>query len=256
MKEYQQLSLSERFKIKKMLNEKHPIAQIAESLGRHKSTLYRELRRNKDRGSDYESYRAYDLYRKRKKKKKKRKIDKNRALKRYVKEGLEKSWSPEQIVGRMKLEEKPFSISFESIYAYVFNQRNKSWLERFHKSRKKKRFHRKRRSKRKKKVPSYKLITQRPPEVVLREEFGDWEGDLVCYKKGSSGGNLTTLVERKTRFLVMIKNKSKKSLEVMESIKINLSKFSLKSFKDFKCGSGLKSLCFGMKWKIWLLGSL
>ena len=131
MREYQQLSLRERFKIKKMLNEHHSIAQIAKSIGRHRSTVYRELSRNVKPREDYESYRAYELFRKRKKKKKKRKIDKRRDLKNYVKKGLEKSWSPEQIVGRMKREEKDFSISVESIYAYLFDDRNKKVVRAF-----------------------------------------------------------------------------------------------------------------------------
>ena len=238
MREYQQLSLRERFKIKKMLNEHHPIAQIAKSIGRHRSTVYRELSRNVKPREDYESYRVYELFRKRKKKKKKRKIDKRRDLKNYVKKGLEKSWSPEQIVGRMKREEKDFSISVESIYAYLFDDRNKKWLELFHKSRKKKRLHRRRRKVRSKKVPPYKLITQRPPEVVLREEFGHWEGDLMCYKKSGSEGNLTTLVERKTRFLVMFKNECRKSKHVMENIKKTLSFFPIKSLKTLSVDQG------------------
>ncbi len=63
---------------------------------------------------------THHLSKKGKKKPKKRKIDKNPNLKKYVKEGLKMSWSPEQIVGRMKLEGKNFSISTESIYAYLF----------------------------------------------------------------------------------------------------------------------------------------
>ena len=153
-------------------------------------------------------------------------------------------------MGRMKLKQKSFSICTESIYAYLFDERNREWLNLFHKSRKKKRFYRKRRKLRAKRIPRHKLINERPREVALRKEFGHWEGDLVCYKRSFSKNNLTSLVERKTRFLVIVKNESRKSSHVMGNIKKTLSQLPINCLKTLSVDQGSEFMYGGIVEKL------
>ena len=71
------------------------------------------------------------------------------------------------------------------------------------------------------------LIEQRPKEVKTGRVIGHWEGDTIGF--GSSKyENITTLEERKTRFTKRIKNSSRVSNEVMNSIKIFINKLPRK----------------------------
>ena len=61
-------------------------------------------------------------------------------------------------------------------------------------------------------------ILFRPEAVAQRREFGHWEGDLILFRQAFGQQNLTSLVERTTRFAVLLKNDSKRSMPVMSKI--------------------------------------
>jgi IS30 family transposase len=67
-------------------------------------------------------------------------------------------------------------------------------------------------------IPNLVSIHDRPKAVDKRKEFGNWEGDLIIYGI-TNPRNVTTLVERKTRFTKLIVNSSKRSIEVISGIK-------------------------------------
>lgn len=61
-------------------------------------------------------------------------------------------------------------------------------------------------------------IAQRPPEIAERSSFGHWEGDLIAFRAVHGKANLTTLVERRSRFTILCSNPSKHSTEVITGI--------------------------------------
>src|SRR6266513_5211019 len=119
MRTYEQLSLDERYQIQTRLGLRQRVAQIARALGRHPSTIYRELKRNSDPtyAHPYLAPRAsrHAGARRTAKGEQQRKIQGE--LKELVESKLRLSWSPEQICGRLLLE-LGISISHETIYQH------------------------------------------------------------------------------------------------------------------------------------------
>jgi IS30 family transposase len=103
---YRQLDLVERRAIFRLLNAKIPVAAIAQEVGRHRSTIHREIRRNRFHGPrEYAGYyplNAQDLASERRKRQ--RKLCRDFSLRDYIIAGLERCWSPEQIAGRLRQE--------------------------------------------------------------------------------------------------------------------------------------------------------
>lgn len=134
---------------------------------------------------------------------------------------LKLGWSPYQIEGRLKLEnENKCIISHESIYHYIYSDMDRRYL--LHKHLRRKHPYRIRRGQRKPRIPNELMIGSRPEMINNREEFGHWECDLMVFKKGKRE-NLITLRERKSRYLVAIKNQSRESagtaLAIISTIK-------------------------------------
>ncbi|CDN57414.1 TRm24 putative transposase (plasmid) [Neorhizobium galegae bv. officinalis bv. officinalis str. HAMBI 1141] len=67
-------------------------------------------------------------------------------------------------------------------------------------------------------IPFECRISQRPDFVDDRSEFGHWEGDLLIFKRELGEANITSLVERKSRYTVLIKNRSRHSRPIMDKI--------------------------------------
>ncbi len=128
-------------------------------------------------------------------------------------------WSPEQISQRLKLEKSPVSVSYETIYKFCYSKEGKEaiWpqlLPRKQPTRLSK-FGRK---PKREIIPNAVPISSRPTSIAGRKRVGHWEVDLVaftCYKSN----NLTTLVERKTRFVRLVCNPDKTTATVIGGIK-------------------------------------
>ncbi|OGT45135.1 MAG: hypothetical protein A3E83_07610 [Gammaproteobacteria bacterium RIFCSPHIGHO2_12_FULL_41_20] len=181
-----------------MLEKHYSKNKIAQILKVNRSTIYRELKRNsfkhwKTNNDIYWSDTAHQNYLERRKRK--RKLDKDKNLKDYVHDKLKSGWSPWQIEGRLKSEnEGQCVISHETIYRYIYSDYGIRNI-----------FFQKLRNPR---VPKEMLITNRPDAINKREEFGHWECDLMMFKQGIKS-NLITLRERKSRFIIAIKNLNK-----------------------------------------------
>ena len=124
-------------------------------------------------------------------------------LGRYVRDGLNERWSPEQIVGRMRHDhpdDPTMRTTHETIYRWVF--RRAAMGERWHEQLRRRRARRRRRipggRSGRGRIPGRVGIEQRPTIVDERERFGDWESDTVEGAKGRGG--LATHVERKSRY--------------------------------------------------------
>jgi len=215
MKVYTHLSLKERRRIYVFKDMKLTPLEIAKRLGRHRSTIYRELKRNSE-GNYYLPDTAHRLTQSRCKKPSFR-ITTNTALYDYILRRLKDSWSPEQISGRMKLENKPYYACPETIYRYIYRRSNKG-MYRCLARKKPQRGTRYGRKVGSGKFAGIRLIDQRPIEIETRQNIGHWEGDTIGFSS-SKYENITTLVERKIRYVKLIKNSNRTSNEVMGSIK-------------------------------------
>lgn len=210
-KEYSHLTLAERDVITTMLSEKRSLGEIAKALGRSKSTISRELKRNcSPEYKLYLSHRAHGRAEGRRKEASKRPRLKNNLIVSYVTIRLKEGWSPELISGRIGIDHPRLSISHEAIYQYVYHPETEGRQELIRCLR---RAHRKRKSKgigrkeRKTKIPNRVPIDLRPPSVENRLRFGHWEGDSLVSRKSPVA--LNSLVERKSRLLMLTKLKRK-----------------------------------------------
>ncbi len=211
---YMHLSLKERRQIYLFLDMKLTVPQIAQRLGRHRSTIAREIKRNAT-DKIYLPGLANRLAQKRTRQSV-CKITTDPLLHTYLFTHLKKGWSPEQIAGRLRHEKMPFYACHETIYRYIYAQEDKNlfYLLPYKKPRRHRRYQRIHRSK----YLDAKRIQTRPEEVNNRQIFGHWEGDTLFFNT-SFHENVTTLVERKTRFVMMAKNSNKKSDDVMTTIR-------------------------------------
>ena len=228
-KKNSRLTHKERVQIQTLLNENKSKAYIAKTLNRARSTISREVNKwvqekEDSYDADLAQWLAKDDYLN------KRNLDKISTyslLKFFVYKGLLSNWTPEQISGRLKElypNDSIMSISHEAIYRHIYTRPQASLNKKLNKLlvRKKTR----RRPPKKRRGTGSKIINQvsidnRPKHIELRQEVGHWEGDLVIGKNHKSA--IGTIVERKSRYTIIIKLKSKKADEVakMFSKKLN-----------------------------------
>ena len=129
-------------------------------------------------------------------------------------------WSPEQIAGRLKIEPRaPYRICHETIYQYVYSNSGQSQeLGRYLPERQKKRKLRYARKARDQVFPLETSIHNLPIEVNDRSQFDNWEGDLIIFERAQGNANVATLIERKTRYIVLLRNNDRKSRPMMNNL--------------------------------------
>jgi transposase, IS30 family len=198
---YRQLSPEERYMLAALRRQGLNQAEIARSLGRHRSTVCREVRRNSTRADGH--YRAFTAQeRTNGRRSRSRRNSRFSAADFALVDGLlRRQWSPEQVSGYLRREGR-LSISHETIYRHVWRDKKDGGLLYTHL-----RGARKRRRKRygaydsRGRLAGKRMISERPPEVEARGAAGHWEADTVI--GAGSRDCVVTLVERKTG-LVMI----------------------------------------------------
>lgn len=115
---YKHLIIIEREMLMKYLAQGYSLCKIAKLLGRNKSTISRELKRNP---GDYSSSKAQANYERRRKKScPKKKLEDDELFKLVKKLFLKEHWSPEQIAARLKLENYSIRISYKTIYRAIY----------------------------------------------------------------------------------------------------------------------------------------
>jgi IS30 family transposase len=197
MRGYTQLTQEERYQIYILKKAEYNQAEIAELLERDKSTISRELRRNHGL-KGYRPQQAHNLALQRRYDKMQPRIGDQ--VWQLVEALIREEWSPEQVVGRVEMEQG-VSISHEWIYQYIYaDQRSGGDLYRFLRCQK---VRRKRYGiySRRGTIPNQVSIDDRPAIVDSKRRFGDWEGDTVIGK--GHRGALVTLVERKSLYTVI-----------------------------------------------------
>ena len=216
------LSLAEREEISRALVAGESIRSTAARLGRAPSTISREIRRN----GGVEAYRASqaeDAAWERGRRPKRCKLRKHRTLARLVAEKLRMLWSPEQIAGWLKHTypcDESLHVSHETIYRSLFIQARgalrKELLEHLRRTRAMRRSrHHTLKTQGLGQIVDAVSISERPASVEDRAVPGHWEGDLVF---GSHNSQIATLVERQTRYVMLVKLDGKDSQTVVNAL--------------------------------------
>jgi IS30 family transposase len=206
-----QLTFLEREQLAQFRSQGLSPAEIGRRLGRHRSTISRELARNSD-GVNYWGSRAHEKAQTRRRQCP-RKLD-DPGLLDYVRRGLLQWWSPEQIAGRSRRDfprQPRRRLSHSTIYRWIAEPDQRSCWQLFL------RFGRRRsQPETRGKLPARAEIRDRPDVVDERRRFGDWEGDTVVGK--ARRGALVTLLERKSGFAIVGKVQRLKARNVARSI--------------------------------------
>lgn len=227
------LTLEEREEIRVSLSAKMSIRAIARSLNRSPSTISREVKRN--RGRRY--YKAVDANNRAWRMAKRPKLcilESNIELRDVVIDKLELNWSPEQISGWLKRtmrKRKTMQISAETIYKTIY-YRNRSALNHLM-AKHLRRSHSLRQSKKHSRkgergtinIVNGISIHERPKHIENRRSLGHWEGDLVT---GSKNTHIATLVDRKSRYTVILKLKGKDAQSVNDALINKFNSFPAK----------------------------
>ena len=207
---YKHITTNERCCIANFLSLGLSLRKIAKHLNRNISTISREVKRNSTNGK-YLAHIACENYAKNRKNCGAKGKSSNPTLIKYIEDGLEKTWSPEQIAGRLRLDyqdDKSMKIGFKTIYRWLYQKNiakgNVNRLRRKGKSLNPKES--------REKFNIGKSIKDRPKEVRKRETIGHWELDTVVSSRGKSKACLSTFVERKSRFLIAQVMENRKSL--------------------------------------------
>ncbi|WP_394199099.1 IS30 family transposase [Litoreibacter albidus] len=258
---YRKLTLDERRILATMLQAKATKTKIAEVLGRDRSTIHREIKRNwwhdeeVPQAAGYWHVTAQTLADRRYLKR--RKLEQHEDLRNEVIGKLKTGWSPEQITGRLKIEPcAPYRICHETIYQYVYSESGQSQeLGRYLPERRRKRKPRYARKVRDRVFPLETSIHNRPDEINDRSQFGNWEGDLMIFERAQGNANVATLIERKTRYTVLLRNNDRKSRPLMNKLVNEMSPlpadarrsitfdrgFEFTSWRELHKGMGTKS---------------
>ena len=211
MRTYHQLTQAQRYQIYALRKTKHTLAEIAEVLDVDKSSVSRELKRNRGQRG-YRPQQAHELALGRR----------SKAVPRITAEVwtivenlLRRDWSPEQISGRLK-KEQDLCISHEWIYQHVLEDKQAGGDLYQHLRCQRKRRKRYGTYDRRGKLPNCRSIEERPAIVSARKRLGDWEVDTLVGRQQKQA--MVTLTERKSRFTFVRKVKRRTASLVRKSV--------------------------------------
>jgi len=216
------LTLAEREEISRGIAAGHSIRTIATQLGRAPSTISREISRNGGRHR-YRANQADEAAWQRAHRRKTCKLAQNPAAARLVAGKLMKRWSPRQIAGWLKRsypDDESFQVSHETIYLTLYIQARgalkKELIKYLRRSRAMRRSrHHTQKTSNHGRITDAVSISERPPEAEDRAVPGHWEGDLIC---GSNNSQIATLVERHTRYVMLVRVPSKDTKTVINAL--------------------------------------
>ena len=221
------LSLAERESVSRGLAQNRSFGQIAAQLGRSTSTISREVNRHGGR----ELYRAEHADRRAWKNAQRPKVCVLAAryrLQRAVAGKLKRNWSPEQIARWLKLEypgDETMHVSHETIYRSLYVQARGALKKELMTHLRYQRLMRQAKGVRSQggrgKIADAVSISERPAAAEDRAVPGHWEGDLLA---GGRNSYIGTLVERQTRYVMLVKVRSKHTEEVVGALKRQIGK--------------------------------
>ncbi len=236
------LTLSEREEISRSIVAGQSMRTIARSLGRSPSTISREINRN----GSVASYRAADADKAtwdRAQRPKPCKLIQNRQLASMVADKLRQQWSPQQVTGWLKHSypsNEELQVSHETIYRTLFIQARgalkKELTEHLRRTRVMRRSrHHTQKTDNHGQISDAVSISERPAMVEDRAVPGHWEGDLLC---GSANSQIATLVERHTRYVMLVKIDRKDTHTVVNALIKHAGKLPQELYKSLTWDRG------------------
>ncbi|MDM0028780.1 IS30 family transposase [Variovorax saccharolyticus] len=236
------LTLAEREEISRAMAAGFSIRSIAVILGRAPSTISREIKRNGGAGC-YRATRADQAAWDRARRPKRCRLAENRDLARIVTEKLRLQWSPEQIAGWLKHtypSNETCHVSHETIYRSLFIQARGALKKELLQHLRRTRGMRRSRQYTQKtdvhgRIVDAVTISERPVTVEDRAVPGHWEGDLLF---GSANSQIATLVERQTRYVMLVKLDGKDSQTVVNALIKNARKLPQELYKSLTWDRG------------------
>jgi IS30 family transposase len=236
------LSLSEREEISRGMSAAHSIRQIARALKRAPSTVSREIARHggslryratrADRGAWHNAQRPKPC-----------KLAVNSRLRSEVTSGLARQWSPEQIANDLAARyatDNSMRVSHETIYRSLFIQTRgvlKRELGLHLRTQRRMRQARKSSPAGQGQILEALSIRERPAEVADRAVPGHWEGDLIC---GARSSQIATLVERHSRFVMLVKLPAKDTSTVVSALSAQMRRLPAELRRSLTWDRGLE----------------
>lgn len=209
---YTQLTQEQRYQITALLKTEHSQATIATVIGVDKSTISRELRRNRGKRG-YRPKQAHRFAQQRRREAVQKRIPSETW--EMIADKICQDWSPEQISGWLE-KNTDISVSHEWIYQYIYMDKRAGGDLHKHLRCQKKRRKRTGDYDRRGKIPNQVSIEERPEIVENRERIGDWEADTII--GAGKQGAIVTLVERKSRFTLLKQVARRTAAAVEEAI--------------------------------------
>jgi len=236
------LTLAEREEISRAMVDGQSIRSVAARLGRAPSTVSREIKRNGGQ-SDYRATEADSAAWDRALRPKDCKLVENKALARIVSDKLRMLWSPEQIAGWLKHtypRDQSQHVSHETIYRSLFIQSRgalkRELLQHLRRTRGMRRSrHHTQKTGNHGQIVGAVSISERPACAEDRAVPGHWEGDLVF---GSRNSQIATLVERQTRYVMLVKVGAKDTQTVVNALIKNARKLPQELYKSLTWDRG------------------
>ena len=236
------LTLCEREDVSRGLSAGLTLRAIAAQLGRSPSTVSREVARN----GGYDDYRAsiaeqaaWD----RSHRPKRCKLAGNKPLRQIVAKKLRSQWSPHQIAGWLKRKypgNEDQHVSHETIYRTLFIQSRGALKKELQQCLRSKRIMRRSKTATLKgkglgEIPHAISISERPASVEDRAVPGHWEGDLIG---GSKNSYMATLVERHSRYVMLVKVRNKDTDSVVSALIKQSKKLPVELYKSLTWDRG------------------
>ena len=236
------LTLAEREEISRGVVAGRSLRSIAVSLGRAPSTVSREINRNGGR-QHYRASGADQAAWDRAHRPKICKLVQNRALARIVASKLQLQWAPRQIAGWLKRtypDDENLTVSHETIYKSLFIQARgalkKELLQHLRKTRAMRRSrHHTQKTDNHGRITGAVSIRERPASVEDRAVPGHWEGDLIM---GSNNSQIATLVERNTRYVMLVRVSGKDTRTVINALIKHAHKLPRELYKSLTWDRG------------------
>ncbi|SDT49406.1 transposase, IS30 family [Paenibacillaceae bacterium GAS479] len=234
---YSHLSIIERGQLETLHRLGWSTRAIASQLGRHHSTISREIRRG-CMEKDYQAGTAQQAYQER------RALSVpvgkySSELAEELSQKLAQTWSPEQISARRKVEGEA-TVCFKTIYRWLYRglvaARTVKVLR--HKGKRQKPVETRGR------FPVGTPISKRPKEIRSRTTFGHWELDTVVSSRGKSKACAATFIERKTRLYMALKIPDRTAYSMEVACGVAISQYPTNVFKTATTDRGKEFACY------------
>jgi IS30 family transposase len=216
---YRQLSLEERCTIARLHEAGQSCRQIAAALDRAPSTIAREMKRNRGAQVGYRpAYAAEQAWARRWRGSR---LERVTELRDTVLRRLGSGHSPEQVAGRLRLEQGHSVISAESIYRFIYAQIRRTddtdWRHYLPRRKYKRGYRRPRKEHAPMRLIQHRVpLTERPVEISTRSCYGHWEADLMLFARPVDV--LLVAQERASRMLVVHRQPSKAATPIVRQL--------------------------------------